>query len=130
FDVCGTIGIHWVRADFFRRRNVRAGHDNLLNRYSRLASPRPKRGLLRLRSNSGTKSHRDDREIEAAVAASLCRGARALLPRAARRHQPSPRCGVTGSAVPTTLCIYETASNTLEVLVAVVRDSGSHSDGA
>ena len=29
FDVCRTIRIHWVRADFFRRRNVRASHDHL-----------------------------------------------------------------------------------------------------
>ena len=29
FDVCRTIRIHWVRADFFRGRNVRARHDHL-----------------------------------------------------------------------------------------------------
>src|SRR4029450_4149226 len=27
--VCWTIGIHWVRADFFRGRNVRARHNDL-----------------------------------------------------------------------------------------------------
>ena len=29
FDVCRTIRIHWVRADFFRGRNVRARHNDL-----------------------------------------------------------------------------------------------------
>src|SRR4029077_3402236 len=29
FDVCRTIRIYWVRADFFRRRNVGASHNNL-----------------------------------------------------------------------------------------------------
>src|SRR5438094_782878 len=41
FDVCSTIGVHWVRADFFRGRNVRARDNNLLNCYPRLASSRP-----------------------------------------------------------------------------------------
>src|SRR5205823_4509034 len=121
FDVCWTIRIHRIRADFFRGRNVRARHDNLLNRYPRLASPRPERSLLRLGLNNRTKSHCDHRETEAAVAASLCRGALALLPMAARQHPPSPRFGVAGSAVATTLRIYETASNKLGGLAALVR---------
>src|SRR4029077_10858461 len=29
FNVCWTIRIYWVRTDFFRGRNVRAGHNNL-----------------------------------------------------------------------------------------------------
>src|SRR5439155_25061584 len=51
----------------------------------------------------------------------------ALLAMAARRHPPSPRFGVAGSAVATTLPIYETTSNTLEVLAAVVRNRALHS---
>src|SRR6476659_8222278 len=36
FEICRTIRIHWVRADFFRRRNVRAGHYDLLDRDANL----------------------------------------------------------------------------------------------
>ena len=128
-DVCRPVRVHWIRPNLFRRGNVRASDNNLLNCYPRLASPRPERGLLRLRLSNRKKSHRDDRETEAAVAASLCRGALALLPMAARRHPPSPRFGVAGSAVAITLRICQIASNTLEVLVAVVRSRGLHSGG-
>ena len=44
FDVCRTIRIHWIRADFFRRRNIRASDDHLHFRLSRHAGQPPEMG--------------------------------------------------------------------------------------
>src|SRR5262249_32115675 len=98
--------------------NVRAGYNYLLNCYPRLACPGCGCRLLCLRRNNRTKSHRDHREAAASIATSFCRGALALSAMAVRRR----------SVVATKLRLYETASNTLEVLVAVVRRTqGWHS---
>src|SRR5207248_11450704 len=55
-NICRTICIYRVRADFFRGRNVRAGDDNFLDCNARLAtSPLRGRWIFRKRYDRGTK---------------------------------------------------------------------------
>ena len=72
FDVCRTIGIHWVRPNFFSSRNVRAGDDNFLDCNARLAtSPLRGRWIFRKRYERGTKEARRYRETHIDVATLL-----------------------------------------------------------
>src|SRR5207248_10177689 len=71
-NICRTICIYRVRADFCRGRNVRAGDDNFLDCTVRLAtSPLRGRWIFRKRYERGTKEARRYRETHIDVATLL-----------------------------------------------------------